>query len=160
MLIVKKIKFSVLATLFTLLLSYPAFAKDGVLINLPDKKFAVISVGDLESASIGSYSIAVFQDSELTEFTTGAVFSRNGSIFEDDGKPRTTFADIDGDGSKELIISKLTAGSGNYLEVDALKITDKDVKLLTRINTNSTNNIIRLLRNHCKKEQCLKQKQR
>ncbi|WP_340608676.1 PliI family lysozyme inhibitor of I-type lysozyme [Xenorhabdus bharatensis] len=159
MLIVKKIKFPVLATLFTLLLSSPSFAKDGVLINLPDKKFAVISVGDLESASIGSYSIAVFQDQALTEFNAGAVFSRDGSIFDDNGKPRTTFADIDGDGNKELIISKLTAGSGNYLEVDALKITDKNVKLLTRINANSTNNIIRLLREHCKKEQCLKQKQ-
>ncbi|PHM30494.1 PliI family lysozyme inhibitor of I-type lysozyme [Xenorhabdus innexi] len=154
MLIVKRIKFSVFATLFTLILSCPAFAKNGVLISLPDKKFAVISTGDLESASIGSYSIAIFKDKELTEFISGAIFSRDGSIFEDNGKPRITFADINGDGNKELIVSKLTAGSGNYLEVDALKITDKDVRLLTRINTNSTNNIIKLLRKHCKKEQC------
>ncbi|PHM29247.1 PliI family lysozyme inhibitor of I-type lysozyme [Xenorhabdus budapestensis] len=158
MLIDKRIKFSVLSTLLTLFLSHTTFAKDGTLINLPDKKFAVISVGDLESASIGSYSIAVFKDQKLTDFSTGAIFSRDGSLFEDNGKPRVMFADIDDDGAKELIVSKLTAGSGNYLEVDALKITDKNVKLLTRINTDSKNDLIKLLRTHCKKEQCTKQK--
>nr|WP_232370060.1 PliI family lysozyme inhibitor of I-type lysozyme [Xenorhabdus lircayensis] len=148
----------VIPTLITLLLSTPAIARDGKLIHLPDKRFAVISVGDLESSSIGSYSIAIFKDKELIEFETGAVFSRDGSVFEDNHKPRITFADINGDGSKELIVYKLTAGSGNYLEVDALKITDRNVKLLTRINTNSKHDPVKLLRALCKRGQCVEQK--
>ncbi|MDC9621981.1 PliI family lysozyme inhibitor of I-type lysozyme [Xenorhabdus sp. XENO-7] len=150
----KILKIAVIPTLFVLSLSTPALAKDGALINLPDKKFAVISVGDLESESIGSYSIAVFKDRDLTEFETGAVFSRDGSVFEDNNKPRVTFADINGDGAKELIVYKLTAGSGNYLEVDALKITDRNVKLLARINTDSKHDPIQLLRILCKKGLC------
>nr|WP_319926369.1 MULTISPECIES: PliI family lysozyme inhibitor of I-type lysozyme [unclassified Xenorhabdus] len=145
-------------SLIALSLSTPAIAKDGTLINLPDKRFAVLSVGDLESESIGSYSIAVFKDKDLTEFETGAVFSRDGSVFDDSNKPRVTFADINGDGSKELIISKLSVGSGNYLEVDALKITDKNVKLLTRININGKNDPIKSLRTLCKRGECVEQK--
>ncbi|MDR0217814.1 MAG: PliI family lysozyme inhibitor of I-type lysozyme [Enterobacteriaceae bacterium] len=158
MLINKRIKFPLISTLLTLLLASPVFAKDGVLINLPDKNFAVISIGDLESESIGSYSVAVFKDKDLTDFSTGAIFSRDGSIFQDNGKPRVTFADIDGDGAKEMIVSKLSAGSGDYLEVDALKITGKKISLLTRINTDSKGDLIKLLQAHCKKEHCAKQK--
>ncbi|WP_443255987.1 PliI family lysozyme inhibitor of I-type lysozyme [Xenorhabdus sp. IM139775] len=142
----------------TLLLSAPAGARDGKLIKLPDKRFAVLSIGDLESASIGSYSIAIFKDKDLTDFETGAVFERDGSVFEDNGNPRVTFADIDGDASKELIVSKLTAGSGNYLEVDALKITQKNVKLLTRIYINGNNDPARSLRAICKRGKCVEQK--
>ncbi|MDC9595597.1 PliI family lysozyme inhibitor of I-type lysozyme [Xenorhabdus anantnagensis] len=145
-------------TLITLLLSAPAGAREGKLINLPDKRFAVLSTGDLESASIGSYSIAIFKDKDLTDFVTGAVFKRDGSVLEDNGNPRITFADINGDGSKELIVSKLTAGSGNYLEVDALKITPKNIKLLTRIHINGNNDPIKSLRTICKREACIEQK--
>ncbi|MDX7987592.1 hypothetical protein FE392_09645 [Xenorhabdus sp. 12] len=152
------IKTIVIPTLVALSLSAPAIAKEGKLINLPDKRFAVISVGDLESESIGSYSIAVFKDKDLSDFETGGVFSRDGSVFEADGKPRITFADINGDGSKELIVYKLTAGSGNYLEVDALKITNKDIKLLSRIETDTTKNPVKLLRELCKKGKCVEQK--
>ncbi|MDE9542933.1 PliI family lysozyme inhibitor of I-type lysozyme [Xenorhabdus bovienii] len=150
----KILKIAVIPALLVLSLSAPTLAKDGALISLPDKRFAVISVSDLESESIGSYSIAVFKDRDLTEFETGAVFSRDGLVFEDNNKPRVTFADINGDGAKELIVYKLTAGSGNYLEVDALKITDKNVKFLARINTDSKHDPIQLLRTLCKKGQC------
>ncbi|WP_244183365.1 PliI family lysozyme inhibitor of I-type lysozyme [Xenorhabdus kozodoii] len=141
----------------TLLLSTPVSAREGKLIKLPDKRFAVLSIGDLESESIGSYSIAVFKDKDLSDFETGGVFERDGSVFEDNGTPRITFADIDGDGSKELIVSKLTAGSGNYLEVDALKITQKNVKLLTRIYINGNNDPVRSLRAVCKRGKCTAQ---
>ncbi|WP_245759006.1 PliI family lysozyme inhibitor of I-type lysozyme [Xenorhabdus koppenhoeferi] len=141
-------------SLITLSLSTPVIAKNGTLIHLPDTRFAVLSVGDLENASAGSYSIAVFRDKELIDFETGEIFSRDGSVFDDNNKPRITFADIDGDGSKELVVSKLSAGSGNYLEVDALKITDKNVKLLVRININGKNDPIKSLRALCKRDKC------
>src|SRR6516164_3546261 len=98
-----------------LLATAPAMAKHGVIITLPDRRVAVLSEGDLEGASIGSYSVAVFKDRSLINFEAGAVCSRDGSIFENNGRPRVKFADIAGDGTQELIVSKLTAGSGNYL---------------------------------------------
>ncbi|MBC8950901.1 PliI/PliC-like inhibitor of I-type lysozyme [Xenorhabdus ehlersii] len=80
---------------------------------------------------------------------------RDRSVFEDNGTPRIKFADIDGDGAKELIVSKLTAGSGNYLEVDALKISKKNVKLLTRIYINGNNDPIKSLHAVCKRGKCI-----
>ncbi|WP_228005672.1 PliI family lysozyme inhibitor of I-type lysozyme [Xenorhabdus sp. BG5] len=148
----------VISTLITLMLPIPASAREGKLIKLPDKRFAILSEGDLENASIGSYSIAIFKDKDLIDFETGGVFERDGSVFEDNGTPRIKFADIDGDGAKELIVSKLTAGSGNYLEVDALKITKKNVKLLTRIYINGSNDPIKPLRATCKRGKCIAQK--
>ncbi|CDG21086.1 conserved exported protein of unknown function [Xenorhabdus poinarii G6] len=151
------IKTIAISTLLTLSLSTPASAREGKLINLPDKRFAVLSTGDLESASIGSYSIAIFKDKELIDFVTGAIFERDGSVFEDNGHPRINFADIDGDGVKELIVSKLTAGSGRYLEVDALKVSEKNVRLLTRIHINENNDPIKVLRAICKRGKCVEQ---
>ncbi|MDC9606848.1 PliI family lysozyme inhibitor of I-type lysozyme [Xenorhabdus griffiniae] len=148
----------VISTLITLMLSTPASAREGKLIKLPDNRFAVLSEGDLENASIGSYSIAIFKDKDLTDFETGGVFERDGSVFGDNGTPRIKFADIDGDGTNELIVSKLTAGSGNYLEVDALKITKRNVTLLTRVYINGNNDPIKPLRATCKRGTCIKQK--
>lgn len=115
--------------------THAAVARDGVVVTLPDQKFAVISEGDKEGRSIGSYSIAIFKDKYLNEFVTGAIFSRDGSIFTDAGEVRAEFADITGDGEKELIVSKLTAGSGDYLEVDALKLQPEAIELISRIQT-------------------------
>ncbi|WP_342335414.1 PliI family lysozyme inhibitor of I-type lysozyme [Burkholderia pseudomallei] len=130
----------------TMLLSVPALGRDGVAINLPDKRVAVLSEGDLEPASGGSYSIAVFKDRDLVDFLAGAVFSRDGSFFQDNGKPRAEFADITGDGTKDLILSKLTAGSGNYLEADALRIEAHSVKLLVRVQTDTNHNVVAALK--------------
>jgi hypothetical protein len=133
-----------------MLLPAPALARDGVAITLPDKRVAVVSEGDLEPASIGSYSIAVFKDRDLVDFVAGAVFSRDGSLFQDNGQPRVEFADITGDGTKDLILSKLTAGSGNHLEVDALRIGSHSVKLLARVQTDTKHDVAAALRAACK----------
>jgi hypothetical protein len=129
-------------------------AKDGVTVTLPDQRVAVIAVGDLESASIGSYSVTIYKDRSLLDFQAGAVFVRNGSLFQDNGKPRVKFADVTGDGVKELIVSILTAGSGNYLQVDALSIDARGVRLLTRIQTDSRHDVITELKAACKRGQC------
>lgn len=107
-------------------------AHNGKMITLPDSRVAVIANGDLESASIGSYSIAIYTDNNLFDFVAGAIFSRDGSIFMDNGEPRIEFIDMDGDGKEDLVITKLTAGSGTYLEVDVVSITDNSIKLLAR----------------------------
>lgn len=108
--------------------AFPAMAKDGVMVPLPDKRIAVISEGDLETASIGSYTVTIYKDDGLIDYLGGGVFPRDGSVFDDSGKPRVSFADITGDGNPEMIIAKLTAGSGNYLDVDVLKLDDSTVE--------------------------------
>ncbi|MBD2819173.1 hypothetical protein ID852_00380 [Xenorhabdus sp. 42] len=152
--IIKKI---IIPSLITPLLLTPATANDDALIYLPDKRFAVMSVGDLESESMGSYSIAIFKDKNLSDFETGTVLSREGLVFDYNNKPRITFADINGDGSEELIVSKLSVGNTNHLEVDALEITDQHIKLLTRIYINGRNDPIQSLRALCKRNQCPEQ---
>lgn len=142
----------VLASSF--LLTSHALAKDGVAIDLPDRRVAVLAVGDLEPASIGSYSVTIFKNRALTDFVAGAVFSRNGSFLQDNGRPRAKLADINADGIKELIVSKLTAGSGNYLEVDALSIDARGVRLVARIQTDTRHDVIAELRAACKRELC------
>jgi len=132
----------------------PVMAKDGVALALPDQRVAVLSEGDLEAASMGSYTVAVFKDAQLLDFDAGAVFSRNGTIFRDDGKLRVKFADITGDGNQALIVSKLTAGSGNYLEVDALRIEAGSVRLLTRIQTDTHHDEIVELKAACRRGAC------
>ena len=108
--------------------TFPASAKNAVMVPLPDKRIAVISEGDLEPASIGSYTVALYKDDGLIDYLGGGVFPRDGSVFDDNGKPRISFADITGDGNPEIIIAKLTAGSGNYLDVDVLKLNDSTVE--------------------------------
>jgi hypothetical protein len=129
-----------------MLLPTAVLARDGVAITLPDKRVAVLSEGDLESGSIGSYSIAVFNAPDLMDFVAGAVFSRDGSLFQNSGKPRAEFADITGDGTEDLIVSKLTAGSGNHLEVDALRIGAHSVKLLARVQSDTKHDVVAALR--------------
>ncbi|KGW59992.1 PliI family lysozyme inhibitor of I-type lysozyme [Burkholderia pseudomallei] len=140
-----------LAACTVMLLAIPVQARDGVVVNLPDKRVAVLSEGDREPASIGSYSIAVFKDKDLIDFVAGAVFSRDGSFFQDNGKPRVRFADVTGDGIKDLIVSKLTAGSGNYLEVDALRIDSNSIRLLVRVETDTQHDEVVVLRSAYKR---------
>ncbi|MDP8249643.1 PliI family lysozyme inhibitor of I-type lysozyme [Pseudochrobactrum saccharolyticum] len=116
------------AALVSTLLVAPASARNAVMMPLPDKRIAVISEGDLEPASIGSYTVALYKDDGLIDYLGGGIFARDGSVFGDKGEPRVSFADITGDGNPEMIIAKLTAGSGNYLDVDVLKLGDSTVE--------------------------------
>ncbi|TCM65070.1 PliI/PliC-like inhibitor of I-type lysozyme [Acinetobacter calcoaceticus] len=121
-------------------------AAEGQKFTLPDNRTAVISQGDLESASIGSYSIAIYKDAELMDLVAGAVFARDGSVFMDNGQPRIEFQDLNGDGNKELIVSKLTAGSGHYLEVDVLSLEGEQVKLIAQENGEKPAEILKKLK--------------
>lgn len=130
-----------------------AIAKNGVAIPLPDKRVAVLSEGDLESASVGTYSVAIFKNDTFLDFIAGGVFSRDGSIFQDNGKPRVEFTDINGDGNKELIVSQLTAGSGNYLRVDAFSLGPDSINKVLSIQSDTKIDYISLLKELC--EICL-----
>ncbi|MBX8803015.1 PliI family lysozyme inhibitor of I-type lysozyme [Pseudochrobactrum asaccharolyticum] len=107
------------------------------MMTLPDKRVAVISEGDLEPASIGSYTVALYKDDGLIDYLGGGIFPRDGSVFDDSGKPRISFADITGDGNPEMIVAKLTAGSGNYLDVDVLKLNDTAVERVLNFSSDT-----------------------
>lgn len=89
----------------------------------------------------------------LLDFIAGGVFSRDGSIFQDNGKPRVEFTDINGDGNKELIVSQLTAGSGNYLRVDAFSLGPDSINKVLSIQSDTKSDYISLLKELC--EICL-----
>ena len=102
-------------------------------MTLPDGRTAVIAAGDLEAASIGSYSVTIFKDAQLGDFVAGIVRPRDGTVFEDKGAPRVQFADIDQDKKPELLVTMLSAGSGNYQNVDAFKIESDRMRLLAHV---------------------------
>ncbi|WP_434777630.1 PliI family lysozyme inhibitor of I-type lysozyme [Neisseria sp. Ec49-e6-T10] len=130
---------------FLALTTKSVFAYNGKIITLPDSRVAVVASGDLEGASVGSYSLAIYTNSDLIDFVVGAIFPRDGSIFMDNGEPRVEFADMNGDGKEEIVITKLTAGSGAYLEVDILSIEDKSIKLLARETGEDKTAILKIL---------------
>ncbi|HWD13373.1 PliI family lysozyme inhibitor of I-type lysozyme [Pseudochrobactrum sp. sp1633] len=147
----------VTAALASTLLVAPASAKNAVMVPLPDKRIAVISEGDLESASIGSYTVALYKDDGLIDYLGGGIFARDGSVFDDSGKPRVSFADITGDGNAEMIISKLTAGSGNYLDVDVLKLSDATVERVLNFASDTKKDLlIEAKRAYSQQDQSLK----
>ena len=112
------------------------------MMTLPDKRVAVISEGDLEPASIGSYTVALYKDDGLIDYLGGGIFPREGSVFDDSGKPRISFGDITGDGNPEMIVSKLTAGSGNYLDVDVLKLNDSVVERVLNFTSDTKKDLL------------------
>lgn len=112
------------------------------MMTLPDKRVAVISEGDLEAASIGSYTVALYKDDGLIDYLGGGIFPRDGSVFDDNGKPRISFADITGDGNPEMIVAKLTAGSGNYLDVDVLKLNDSAVERVLNFSSDTKKDLL------------------
>ncbi|MDM7852769.1 PliI family lysozyme inhibitor of I-type lysozyme [Pseudochrobactrum kiredjianiae] len=122
--------------------AFPASAKNAVMMTLPDKRVAVISEGDLEPASIGSYTVALYKDDGLIDYLGGGIFPREGSVFDDSGKPRISFGDITGDGNPEMIVSKLTAGSGNYLDVDVLKLNDSVVERVLNFTSDTKKDLL------------------
>jgi hypothetical protein len=119
----------------SLLSTTTAFARGGQQVTMPGADghtghagtgyTAVISEGDLEPASAGSYTVIVYPNSRLESFVSSITLPRNGSLFVDSGKPRVGFADIAGDGQRDLLVKTVSAGSGSYVSADALRIDNK-----------------------------------
>lgn len=123
--------------LLSLTLTSQAFAQKAEKFKLPNAQWLVVSEGALENASIGSYSMTIFNDENLVDFVEGAIFSRDGSLFTDGGAARIEFLDINQDGQSEIIVTKLTAGSGRHLEIDL--IISKNNQLQRVAKTSGTN---------------------
>lgn len=80
----------------------------------------VIDEGAAEPRSIGSYAVRLYDGrrgaTPYDAYVTGIVRPRDGTLGKAD------FADIDGDGSTELVVVMRSAGSGGYLAADAFRL--------------------------------------
>lgn len=80
----------------------------------------VVDEGAAEPRSIGSYAVRLYDGGRGAApqdvYVTGVVRPRDGSL------ARVDFADLDGDGSTELVVITRSAGSGGYLAADAFRL--------------------------------------
>lgn len=116
------------------LIAAPALADGGQMLRLPDGRVAVVTQGALEAASIGSYSVVIFKNAQLTDFVAGIVRPRDGSLFDDQGRARVSFTELAGDGRPAMILTFVSAGSGGYLSVDALRVGREGIALLAHVD--------------------------
>ena len=95
------------------------------------KGMIVVAEGDYEPRGIGSYTLRVYARNDpaypYDEFLTGTIRPRNGTV------ENLTFADIDRDGTPEIIVTTRYVGSGNYVTVDAFRLRKKNLQLVTSI---------------------------
>ena len=94
----------------------------------------VVATGDFEPQVIGSFTVrfyrandeAVSKGFDVDNFVAGILLERDGVI------EKVEMMDIDGDLSKELIISVRCAGSGAYLSGFALTLRNETVQILAQ----------------------------
>lgn len=95
------------------------------------KGMVVVAEGDFEPRGIGSYSLRVYAKNDpaypYDEFITGTIRTRNGTI------ESLTFADLEHDGTQEIIVTTRYIGSGNYVTVDAFRLRKKNLQFITSI---------------------------
>ncbi len=95
---------------------------------------AVVSEGDFEARSTGSYAVRVYVDpdalpgNETTFYAAGLIRPRDGSV--------RSAAPLQLAGRKRpvLVVVVASAGSGGYLSADALAIEPQAVRLLASVN--------------------------
>lgn len=96
--------------------------------QLDTKHMIVVSEGDYEPRSIGSYTISVYEidipQYPTDNFMCGLVRPRDGAV------EGVLFKDLDGDKANEIIVTIRCAGSGSYLSADAFKLSGNELILL------------------------------
>ncbi len=96
---------------------------------LPGKLVAVVSEGDWEARSIGSYSVRIYStehaasDDDTTFFVSAITRKRDGGI------ERILLAELAAGEPPSLIVVIRSAGSGGYLSADAFTVTGERIEL-------------------------------
>ena len=92
-------------------------------IKLPGGQTVVVSEGELEARSIGSFSIRLYQAAppadETTFFISGLVSERDGVV------EKLVLADIDGDADPEIVVVVRSVGTGSYLAAYAFGVAQQ-----------------------------------
>lgn len=93
--------------------------------KMPDGRLVIVSDGPKEAASTGSYVVRLYGASNpqtpTDDYVAGVVMPRDGSLL------RLEVANIDGEGSEDLVVITESAGSGSYLSADAFRLTSNDI---------------------------------
>jgi len=86
-------------------------------VKLPSGQTAVVTEGDFEARSIGSFSVRLYDAAppgdETTFFRAGIVRSRDGTV------EKVILADVDDDQQPEIIVLVRSTGTGSYLSAHA-----------------------------------------
>jgi len=89
-------------------------------IKLPSGQVVVVSEGEFEARSTGSFSVQLYQAAsvgdETTFFSSGLIRSRDGVI------EKVVLEDINGDSQPEIIVIVRSVGTGNYLSAHAFTV--------------------------------------
>lgn len=95
---------------------------------------AVVSEGDLEARSIGSYAVRVYHDpsaaagNETTFYTAGLVRSRDGTVLS------VAALQVAGRKRPLLMVVVQSAGSGGYLSADAFAVEPRSIRLVASVS--------------------------
>jgi hypothetical protein len=105
----------------------------------------------LEPRSIGSYSIRIYSNEDkkfpTDDFICGIIETRDGSV------ENVTFADINQDKIKELIVTLRCVGASSTLSADAYSFKDNQlVKVATLSDQPKDADCVKALISQCKKE--------
>jgi len=96
-------------------------------LSLPSGQTVVVSEGEFEARSIGSFSVRLYQsaapENETTFFTSGLVSARDGVV------EKVMLADLNADDLPEIIVIVRSVGTGNYLSAHAFSV-EMDQRLL------------------------------
>ena len=92
-------------------------------IKIPGGQTVVVSEGELEARSLGSFSIRLYQAApaadETTFFISGLVSERDGVI------EKLVLADIEGDAQTEIVVVVRSVGTGSYLSAYAFGVVQR-----------------------------------
>jgi hypothetical protein len=103
-------------------------------LKLPFNLTAVVAEGDFEARSTGSFSVRLYSSTnalpgdDTTFFVSGLIRERDGSI------EALKLADIDGDGTPEIVVVVRSVGTGSYLSADAFAFDQKKVWLRASVS--------------------------
>jgi hypothetical protein len=87
------------------------------------KMLVVVSEGQLEPRSTGSYAVRIYGGAnpraKFDDFIAGIVRRRDGEV------ARLVFSDVDGDGRPDIVVIVRSAGTGAYVSADAFRVRGK-----------------------------------
>jgi hypothetical protein len=92
----------------------------------------VVTEGDFEPRSIGSYALRVYGGTSkkfsTEDFVVGLIRPRNGTI------EALRFDDIDGDDGPEIVVIMRSVGSGGYLSADAFRYRTRSLEFVISVS--------------------------
>jgi len=92
--------------------------------QLPSGRTVVVSEGEFEPRSTGSFSVRLYHAApagdETTFFADGVVCPRDGTV------ERVVLDDVNGDGEPEVIVVVRSVGTGGYVSAQAFMVDNDD----------------------------------